>query len=99
MTVSHELTEIRQTMEDELGPRAEREHERTGTSRWNVYEKTLRTVERTAESSAMRNLSAWIRSVIRERGELPSGEEVREEGGRICRDMGYEVDPDSWLDP
>lgn len=99
MTVSHELTEIRQTMEDVLDPRAEHEQERTGETRWNVYEKTLKTVERTAEPSAMRNLSAWIQNEIREREELPSGEEVREEGGRICRDTGYEVEPDSWLNP
>ncbi|WP_433629412.1 hypothetical protein [Halomicrococcus sp. NG-SE-24] len=99
MAISHELTEIRQTMEDELDPKAEREAERTGKSRWNVYEKTLRTVERTAEPRAMRDLSAWIKNVIRERGELPAGEEVREEGRRVCRDLDYEVEPDSWLHP
>lgn len=86
-------------MEDALDPKDQLEHEQSGKSRWNVYEKTLRTVEKTAERNAMRDLSAWIQSEIRERGELPSGEEVRKEGGRICEEMGYEVEPKSWLRP
>jgi hypothetical protein len=99
MSVSHELTEIRRTMEEALDPRAKRQHERSGKSRWNGYEKTLRAVERTAEPSAMRSLATWIRTEIREREQLPSGEEVRERGGQVCRDHGYEVEPDSWLNP
>jgi hypothetical protein len=99
MTVSHELTEIRQTIDDALDAQTRHEHETSGKSTTNVYEKTLDTVKRTAEPSAMRDLSAWIQNEIRERGELPSGEEVREEGGRICRDTGYEVEPESWLNP
>ena len=86
-------------MEDEFPPDAERETKLKESARWGVYEKTLQAVKATASSNEMRVLASWIKNKIRETGELPSGEAVRREGGRICMDEGYEVEPGSWLRP
>lgn len=99
MTVGRRLTEIRHVMEDELDAAAEHEEKRTAGNRWNVIEKTLRTVQRTADRDAMDELAAWVEAEIRERGAVPSGREVRERGRAVCEAAGFEVAPGSWLRP
>lgn len=99
MTVGHELGEIQRTMEEVLNPKNEQEEKRTGESRLNVYEKTLRKVERTAGRSVMRTLAAWNKAEIRDREAVPTGKEVREKGGEILRNQGYEIESDSWFNP
>lgn len=97
MAVREEMNGIERTIDETLDVARRREERQKAKSRIEVYRKALTEVRQVAGNDAMRELGAWIRERIEDRGEPPSGRDVRQRGAAICRDHGEEVSTGSWL--
>lgn len=97
MSVSDEVAEIEETMDETLSVVRRRDDARDAPSRLKLYRKALREVQQVAGNAAMRELAEWIRERIRTDGDPPSGRAVRQRGAAICRERGKEISTGSWL--
>ncbi|MBS3761384.1 DUF5789 family protein [Halodesulfurarchaeum sp.] len=70
-------------------------------SKRTAYEKTFRKlleIDAVYEDGGMNVVTDWVISELQENGTLPGSREIRRRAGKYCRDTGYEIRNDEWLD-
>lgn len=70
-------------------------------SKRTAYEKTFRKlleIDAVYEDGGMNVVTDWVISKLQENGTLPGSREIRRRAAEYCRNTGYDIQNDEWLD-